>query len=235
MSTYTIGEAAVSSGFRPSALRFYESIGLVEPAARTDAGYRLYDDRGLARLAFIGRAKRLGCSLDEITDLVSVWDGEQCDLVQQRFHQLVTAKLGATRRQIAELTALTGQLQTAASRLAGSTVDGPCDDGCACSSATAEQVPIACTLDASAIPDRLDDWRSVLARAKTRTSVTGGGVRLEFDAGMAVDDLARLVAAEQQCCAFFSFTITVDADGVALEVQAPDGATDMVTALFGTA
>jgi hypothetical protein len=60
-------------------------------------------------------------------------------------------------------------------------------------------------------------------------------VRLEFDAGMAVEDLVRLVAAEQQCCAFFSFTITVDADGVALEVQAPDGATDMVTALFGTA
>jgi DNA-binding transcriptional MerR regulator len=46
----------------------------VQPATRTDAGYRLYDDDTLARLAFISRAKQLGCSLEEITDLVDLWD-----------------------------------------------------------------------------------------------------------------------------------------------------------------
>jgi hypothetical protein len=47
-----------------------------------------------------------------------------------------------------------------------------------------------------------------------------------------VGELARLVAAEQHCCAFISFAITVDQRGVALEVRAPDGADRIVTTLF---
>lgn len=38
---YTIGETSDRSGFSPSALRYYEAIGLVEPPARTAAGYRV--------------------------------------------------------------------------------------------------------------------------------------------------------------------------------------------------
>ena len=132
VSTYTISEAAVRSGFSPSALRYYESIGLVEPSSRTAAQYRLYDDDDLARLAFIARAKQLGCTLDEINDLVGIWDGEQCGPVQKQFHDLVTTKLADTERQIRELTALAEQLRQAAGRLAGPAVDGPCDEGCAC-------------------------------------------------------------------------------------------------------
>ena len=132
MSTYTIGEAADRSGFSASALRFYEGIGLVEPTTRTEAGYRIYDDRSLARLSFIARAKRLGCTLEEITDLAAIWDGDRCGPVQRRFHDLVSAKLIEAQRQIAELTALTGQLHAAAAQLAGPAIDGPCDDSCAC-------------------------------------------------------------------------------------------------------
>ncbi len=44
-------------------MRYYEGIGLVAPVTRTDAGYRVYDEHILARLAFIARAKQLGCSL----------------------------------------------------------------------------------------------------------------------------------------------------------------------------
>jgi MerR family transcriptional regulator, copper efflux regulator len=132
MSTYTIGETAERSGFSASALRYYEGIGLVEPPTRTGAGYRLYDDDALARLAFIARAKQLGCSLEEITDLVGIWDGAQCGPVQRRFHDLVTDKLAETQRQIAELTALADQLRHAALQLAGPATDGPCDEHCAC-------------------------------------------------------------------------------------------------------
>jgi DNA-binding transcriptional MerR regulator len=131
VSTYTIGEVADRSGFTTSALRYYEGIGLVSPPTRTGAGYRLYDDDSLARLAFIARAKHLGCTLDEITDLVAVWDGT-CEPVQRRFHDLVTTKLAETERQIAELTALHAQLAGAAAQLAGPAVDGPCDGDCAC-------------------------------------------------------------------------------------------------------
>lgn len=132
MSTYTIGEVAERSGFSASALRYYEGIGLVVPSTRSDGGYRIYDEHALSRLAFISRAKQLGCTLEEITDLVGIWDGERCAPVQKRFHDLVTAKLGAVERQIAELTALSGQLHEAAAQLAGPAVDGPCSAGCAC-------------------------------------------------------------------------------------------------------
>ena len=132
MGTYTISEAAGRSGFSASALRYYEGIGLVVRATRTGAGYRLYDDDTLACLAFISRAKQLGCTLEEITDLIGIWDGERCGPVQGRFHDLITEKLTAAEQQIAELIALTDQLRHAASLLAGPAVDGPCSAACAC-------------------------------------------------------------------------------------------------------
>jgi DNA-binding transcriptional MerR regulator len=55
-------------------LRYYEEIGLLAPE-RSDAGYRIYDRRDEERLRFIGRAKRLGLSLEEIGSLVAVWAG----------------------------------------------------------------------------------------------------------------------------------------------------------------
>src|SRR5262245_46140462 len=128
VSTYTIGEVATRSGFAASALRYYEDIGLVVPAARTEAGYRVYDDATLGRLAFIARAKGLGCTLEEITDLLTLWDGDACAPLQHRFHALVTAKIAAADRQIAELTAFGAQLDQAAAQLAGPPTDGPCAD-----------------------------------------------------------------------------------------------------------
>jgi MerR family copper efflux transcriptional regulator len=132
VTTYTIGEVADRTGFTASALRYYEGIGLVLPATRTEAGYRLYDETTLSRLAFIARAKQLGCSLDEITDLVGIWDGERCGPVQRRFHELVTTKLADAEHQIAELTALVDQLRQAAAQLSGPATDGPCDETCVC-------------------------------------------------------------------------------------------------------
>jgi DNA-binding transcriptional MerR regulator len=247
VSTYTIGEVADRSGFTASALRYYEGIGLVAPATRTGAGYRVYDDHTLARLAFIARAKQLGCSLEDITDLVSIWDGEHCGPVQRRFHELVTTKIDDARSQIVELAALTAQLQSAATQLSGQPIDGPCDDNCACvtdrgvSSAPVavaltvkpDDPPIACTLQPGAMPDRLAEWRAILDQARTRTTADDGALRVEFANDISLHELARLVAAEQRCCAFFSFAITVDPRGIALEVRAPEGATDIVADLFG--
>lgn len=245
MSTYTIGEVADRSGFSPSALRYYEGIGLLAPAARTGAGYRVYDGHTLTRLAFIARAKQLGCSLGEIIDLVGIWDGERCGPVQRRFHDLVTDKIGVARRQIGELTALTAELQAAASQLRGQPVDGPCGADCACvgdAASTATSVaagdkpsdpPVACTLPPGDVTDRLADWQAVLEHVRARTRLVDGSLRVELDEQIALDELTRLVAAEQRCCEFFAFSITIDARGIALEVRAPDGATEIVASLFG--
>jgi DNA-binding transcriptional MerR regulator len=244
VGSYTIGQVAERSGFSATALRYYEGIGLVPPAGRSDAGYRLYDDRTLSRLAFITRAKQLGCSLEEITDLVEVWDGERCAPVQRRLHELVTAKLHDADRQLTELAMFADQLRTAAADLAGEPVDGPCDDGCACLHDSAERTPvalgrssddppIACTLGAAEMPDRLADWDRLLHHAVGRSALPSGGLRVEFDESVDVGDLARLVVAEQECCAFFRFAITIDGRGVALEVDAPADAHDLVAGLFG--
>jgi hypothetical protein len=58
-------------------------------------------------------------------------------------------------------------------------------------------------------------------------------LRIRFDADVSPQQLARLVHAEQACCAFYSFAITIDSRGLALEVRAPDGATDIMFSLFG--
>jgi DNA-binding transcriptional MerR regulator len=248
VSNYTIGEVAGRSEFSASALRYYEGIGLVEPSTRTDGGYRIYDDNTLARLAFIARAKQLGCSLDEITDLVAIWGGERCGPVQRRFHELVTDKIRTARRHVVDLSAFAAQLQTAAEQLSGEPIDGPCGDDCACLTATLDpsvavspvtlvakpvDVAIACTLEPSAIPDRVADWDTVLSQATARIATADGGLRIEFGDDVDLGELARLVAAEQRCCAFFSFALTVDDRGTGLEVRAPEGAAGIVAELFG--
>ena len=83
-----IGAVAGRTGLPAKTIRYYEEAGLVAPAARADNGYRVYDERALERLAFIAHAKQLGCSLEEITDLVAIWDGDECAPVQRRFHEL---------------------------------------------------------------------------------------------------------------------------------------------------
>ena len=90
MDTCTIADAAARTGFTPSTLRYYEQVGLVEPQ-RTEAGYRLYDERALQRLSFISRSKALGLSLEEIAELVDLWDGDRCGPVQDRLRAVVTA------------------------------------------------------------------------------------------------------------------------------------------------
>lgn len=241
-----IAEVARRSGFAATTLRYYEAIGLVVPAGRTAAGYRLYDETTLERLAFIARAKRLDCSLEEIADLVAAWVGGRCAPVQNRLRTLVESKIDDAQSKTAELLALTSQLRAARHGLDAATPDGPCDDTCGCTteapitvpvtlaSTSAAATPIACTLDRAEMPDRMAEWQAVLATVRERMALPDG-VRLTFNDAVALDQVARLATAEQDCCSFFSFAITVDARGAALEVRAPDDAHHIVESLFGAA
>src|SRR5918912_3615656 len=69
-----IGELAKVAGVNPRTLRYYERIGLLTPARRSDAGYRLYTARDAERLAFIRHAQRLGLSLRAIAEILAVRD-----------------------------------------------------------------------------------------------------------------------------------------------------------------
>jgi len=68
-----IGQASAASGISERMVRHYEKIGLMPAAARRDSGYRDYDERDIHTLTFIGRARDLGFSIDEIRRLLELW------------------------------------------------------------------------------------------------------------------------------------------------------------------
>lgn len=248
MEGLTISKVAEETGFSPSALRFYEGHGLISPA-RTAAGYRCYDPASVETLRFIARAKRLGLSLGEISDLVALFDDRRCEPVQDRLRALLTEKITEAQDQVGNLIAFTAQLKSAAARLGAHTPDGPCDEDCGCTtdapatvapvgvvlSATPtarDEVPIACTLGAGELEGRITDWQEALREATTREPIEGG-VRVHLPRSTPLARLASLIEAEQTCCQFFTFTLRIGIDAVTLDVTAPEGAGDVVQALVG--
>ena len=98
---------------------------------------------------------------------------------------------------------------------------------------TREPQPIACTLEPSAVDDRVDEWRRLLDSATERAPVEGG-VALRFDpAPGTAATVADLAAREQGCCSFFEFTLRLVPGALWLEVRAPADALPIVETLFG--
>ena len=106
-----IGELAARFGLNPKTVRYYEEIGLLPRADRSESGYRRYDERDAERLGFIRRAKTLGLSLDEIRDILSVQAegeppcGQVLDLIERKISAIEQrmAELGAFRAELASL------------------------------------------------------------------------------------------------------------------------------------
>lgn len=67
---YTIGKVAALAGVSPDTLRYYEKEGLITPASKTGAGYRLYNDEAWRRIRFIKHAQHCGFTLSDIQELL---------------------------------------------------------------------------------------------------------------------------------------------------------------------
>jgi MerR family copper efflux transcriptional regulator len=71
-----IGRASAQSGVSAKMIRHYEAIGLLRNVARTYANYRVYADKDVHTLRFIKRARTLGFSMDDIRELLALWQNK---------------------------------------------------------------------------------------------------------------------------------------------------------------
>ncbi|MCL7376547.1 MerR family transcriptional regulator [Streptomyces sp. 35G-GA-8] len=257
MSAMRISQLAARCGVPATTLRYYESAGLL-PADRTPAGYRAYGEDSVERLAFIGAAKHLGLPLDEIRELLAVWESGACREVKAELRPRVAARLDEAERRVAELTAFTASLNSALEHLdALPDRAEPCDPQCGFltrprrptsapvdvtlspgpAAAEGEEerwrgAPVACSLTGDGMAERVERWHHALDGA-ARVGIAGG-LRLTLPADRC-GTIAELAAAEQRCCPFFDFRLHLDGRRLHLEVRAPAEGTGLLADLFGTA
>ncbi|MCC7635382.1 Cu(I)-responsive transcriptional regulator [Stenotrophomonas rhizophila] len=103
-----IGQAAKFSGVSAKMIRYYESIGLIPPATRSEAGYRNYTTQEANSLRFIRRSRDLGFTVEQISELLMLWrDGERTSADVKK----------VALSHVAELEAKIGELQAMANTL----------------------------------------------------------------------------------------------------------------------
>jgi len=114
-----IQEAAAEVGLTPRSVRYYEELGLLQPAARSEGDYRLFDESDLERLRFIkGLRDDAGFSLAEVAQLLE--DEEARERGHAAFHattdaaerkRLLCERAARLERQIETLERKIGRLQ----------------------------------------------------------------------------------------------------------------------------
>lgn len=111
MSHLSISEVARQVGLRPSAIRYYEQMGILPPPERA-SGQRRYDKTVLYRLAVIQRARQAGFALDEIRALFfGFQEGTRADARWRKLADRKLAELNAIAQQIATMQRLLRRLK----------------------------------------------------------------------------------------------------------------------------
>lgn len=112
-----IGEAASATGVSAKMIRYYESIGLIQQSRRTEGGYRTVGTIELHTLRFIKRARKLGFSLEQIRDLLSLW--QDSDRASADVKAIATAHVTDLEKRIVEMTEMRDTLSHLANACAG--------------------------------------------------------------------------------------------------------------------
>ena len=108
-SPMNIGEAARASGVSAKMIRHYESVGLFPEASRTESGYRQYRDKEVHMLRFIRRSRDLGFSIEQIRELLGLWQNRRRPSRQVK--ALAQAHIEELEQKLQELQAMKETLQ----------------------------------------------------------------------------------------------------------------------------
>lgn len=177
MTALRISELARRTGVPASTLRYYGQVGLL-PAARTKAGYRVYDEHAQQRLMFIEAAKRLRLSLTSIADLLTVWESEACRAVKHQLRPLLDDRLADADAAIGELQQLREQLAAARTRLDElPDRDHRCDPNCIFllgkHPTSPPASPTACSPDGDHYRERITQWQDLLGECHREPIASG--------------------------------------------------------------
>jgi Cu(I)-responsive transcriptional regulator len=104
-----IGQAAKASGVSAKMIRHYESVGLFPEASRTDAGYRQYTDKEIHTLRFIRHSRDLGFSIEQIRELLGLWQNRRRPSRQVR--ALAQAHIEELEDKLKEIQAMKATLE----------------------------------------------------------------------------------------------------------------------------
>ncbi len=104
-----IGEAARSSGVSVKMVRHYEAIGLLPKAKRSFGNYRVYSENEVHLLRFIRRGRDLGFSMEEIRELLGLWQNRSRSSAAVK--KIAAKHIQDLKAKIVELEAMAGTLE----------------------------------------------------------------------------------------------------------------------------
>lgn len=108
MSSYSIGDLSAHSGVKVPTIRYYEQIGLIDAAARTEGNQRRYGSAELDRLRFIAHARDMGFAMDSLKSMLSLAARKEAPCAE--VDAIVEQHLAEVDQRIAQLTRLRSEL-----------------------------------------------------------------------------------------------------------------------------
>lgn len=112
-----IGQAAEASGVTAKMIRYYESIGLISAVARSESGYRRFDDVDVHKLRFLRKARHLGFSVEQVRELLQLW--QDCSRASADVKRIALRHVSDLRAKAVQLEEMANTLMALAENCRG--------------------------------------------------------------------------------------------------------------------